>query len=163
MGKSLVIAVKSSTKRNNTTCSCTWAKRIYIWRLLSSCRAPLRRALLHRCFLFLVCTWLQPLYACWSSLAFPPCESSRGPRAVECVLDVLLWTGYSVRLYLVACNARIDSLRPTRRFLNTVWVFRALLWMKLLFVSLDLVARSARVNPLRRSRRRLVQKLWVFV
>jgi len=44
MGKSLVIAVKSSTKRNNKTRSCTWAKRIYIWRLLSSCRAPLNRS-----------------------------------------------------------------------------------------------------------------------
>jgi len=42
MGKSLVIAVKSSTKRNNKTRSCTWAKRIYIWRLLSCCRAPLK-------------------------------------------------------------------------------------------------------------------------
>jgi len=41
MGKSLVIAVKSSTKRNNKTRSCTWAKRIYVWQLLSSCRAPL--------------------------------------------------------------------------------------------------------------------------
>jgi len=41
MGKTLVIAVKSSTKRNNKTRSCTWAKRIYIWRLLSCCRAPL--------------------------------------------------------------------------------------------------------------------------
>jgi len=42
MGKSLVIAVKRSTKRNNKTRSCTWAKRIYIWRLLSSCRGPLK-------------------------------------------------------------------------------------------------------------------------
>jgi len=42
MGKSLVIAVRSSTKRNNKTRSCTWAKRIYIWRLLSSCRAPFK-------------------------------------------------------------------------------------------------------------------------
>jgi len=41
MGKSLVIAVRSSTERNNKTRSCTWAKRIYLWRLLSSCRAPL--------------------------------------------------------------------------------------------------------------------------
>jgi len=32
------------TKRNNKTRSCTWAKRIYTWRLLSSCRAPLTRA-----------------------------------------------------------------------------------------------------------------------
>jgi len=38
IGKSLVIAVRSSTKRNNKTRSCTWAKRIYIWQLLSSCR-----------------------------------------------------------------------------------------------------------------------------
>jgi len=42
MSKSLMTAVRSSTKRNNEIRSCTWAKRIYIWRLLSSCRAPLR-------------------------------------------------------------------------------------------------------------------------
>jgi len=41
MGKSLVIAVRSSTERNNKPRSCTWAKRIYIWRLLIRCRAPL--------------------------------------------------------------------------------------------------------------------------
>jgi len=41
MGKSLVIAVRSSTERNNKTRSCTWAKWIYIWRSLSSCRAHL--------------------------------------------------------------------------------------------------------------------------
>jgi len=35
-------AVRSLTKRNNKTRSCTWAKRIHLWRLLSSCRAPLR-------------------------------------------------------------------------------------------------------------------------
>jgi len=42
VGKSLVLAVGSSTKRNKKTRSCTWVKRIYLWRLLSSCRAPLR-------------------------------------------------------------------------------------------------------------------------
>jgi len=41
MGKSLVIAVRSSTERNNKTHSCTWVKRIYVWRLLSSCSARL--------------------------------------------------------------------------------------------------------------------------
>ena len=40
-GKSLVNAVRSSTKRNNKTHSCTRAKQIYIWRLFSSCVAPL--------------------------------------------------------------------------------------------------------------------------
>jgi len=35
-------SVRSSTERNNKTRSCTWAERIYIWRLLSSCRAPLK-------------------------------------------------------------------------------------------------------------------------
>jgi len=42
MSKLMVIAVRSSTKRNNKTRSCIWANRIYIWRLLSSCRAPFR-------------------------------------------------------------------------------------------------------------------------
>jgi len=31
------------TTFNNKIRSCTWAKRIYIWQLLSSCRAPLTR------------------------------------------------------------------------------------------------------------------------
>jgi len=30
------------TTFNNKIRSCTWAKRIYVWRLLSSCRAPLK-------------------------------------------------------------------------------------------------------------------------
>ena len=41
MRKSMVIAVRSSTERNDKTRSCTVATRVYIWRLLSSCRAPL--------------------------------------------------------------------------------------------------------------------------
>jgi len=36
MGNLLVIAVKSSTKRNNKTRSCTWAKRIYIYNLVAA-------------------------------------------------------------------------------------------------------------------------------
>jgi len=41
MGNSFLIAIRSSTERNNKIRSCTWAKRSYLWRLLSSCRAPL--------------------------------------------------------------------------------------------------------------------------
>ena len=41
-GKSLLIVVRSSRNRYHKTRSCAWAKRMYLWRLLSSCRAPLR-------------------------------------------------------------------------------------------------------------------------
>jgi len=36
LGKSLVIVFRSSTKRNNRTRSCTWAKRIFWWRLVAA-------------------------------------------------------------------------------------------------------------------------------
>jgi len=66
MGKSLVIAVRRSTKRNNKTRSCTSAKRIYIWQLLSSYRAPVTRV----CVRVYVCV---NMCGCLFLLAF--CES----------------------------------------------------------------------------------------
>jgi len=54
MGKPQVTAVEYFNKRNNKTRSYTWAKRIYIWRLLSNCRTPLNRRIQARVDRFLV-------------------------------------------------------------------------------------------------------------